>query len=227
MNFNISAKPDYKLQSDMTHEMINLYGVLVKFMKVTQQNVDSAVFGDFSHMKSTSDSYNIYALPENSDEWNDIGVNFSDFGMLNTENINLFVSRKSIDSIFPDFDSGKGFSHILSNLIILPNNKIMEISNIQFEVPGVNNVFTNNDTKNVYKLTCVTFNNKVIQEIPKSTVVPASQPNVNNTEYDKLDKYFNELLSDKEEVDADAISIQPDVEKPLIDKSEDNVFGDF
>ena len=51
MNFNFSQKPDYQLNTSLTEEMINLYGVLTKFLVIEQINKDDAVFGDYSHMK--------------------------------------------------------------------------------------------------------------------------------------------------------------------------------
>ncbi len=113
MNFNITKKEDYRLQASLTDELISLYGVLCKLLIVEKINMDDTVFGDFSHVKSDTDKiFEIYGLPETSEEWDNININFSQFGLLNLESINLFFSRKTIDSIFGDFDSGRGFEDI-------------------------------------------------------------------------------------------------------------------
>jgi len=224
MNFNLGKKADYKLHHNLTDELINLYGVNVKLLLTEQINKDDLVFGDYSHLKTDSKkTFEIMCLPENSESWDDIGINFSDFGLIQNENIRLFFSRKTIDKVFGDFDSGKGFSDILGNLIVLPNNKIMEITDIEFEVPGINNLFTQSDRKNVYKITLVSYNNKLIQEAPDT------KHNDNDADnYESLEKYFQELADEEVQQDT-AAEVTPDENtgKVVLDTTEDSVFGRF
>ena len=112
----------------------------------------------------------------------------------------------------------------MGNLVVLPNNRIMEIVNFEFEVPGVSNLFTNNDTKNVYKATLKTYDVKLVSELP-STDLGA----VGEADYSTLDSYFLELTNERTEVDTEA-EITTDVvtqPKPVVDTTEDSVFGKF
>ncbi len=228
MNFNINNQPEYNLNTSLIEETINLYGVGIKFLLVQKINNDDLVFGDFSHIKTDSDkSFDMMALPETSESYDEQGLDFSQFGMLNIDTINLFISRKSIDLVFDDIDPGKGFEGILGNLIVLPNNRIIEITDFQYEVPGINNMFTETARKSVYKLTCKTYDAKLINEIDKVDI--ASQETIETVgEYATLDSYFSELKDSQEELDI-AMEITPDeiTGKVVIDNSEDSVFGKF
>lgn len=225
MNFNISKKKEYKLNENLTSELINLYGIQVKLLLVEFINEDITVFGDYSHIKTDSTkSFEIYGLPEVSEEWGDISSNFSDFGMVNNETLNLFISRKTIDSVFSDFDGNNGFSGILGNLVVLPNNRIMEITDFQYEVPGGSNLFAHNDTKNVYRLTLKTYNNKMADE----TTPDVLSHEDTDGDYETLDNYFNELVNAKTTVDtASEVTIQTDTDLPIVATDEDSVFGSF
>lgn len=225
MNFNLSKKPEYNLQARLTDELISLYGVQVKLLITEKINQDNIVFGDWSHLKTDSDKvHEIMGLPENSESWDDIGINFTEYGLINSENIRLFFSRKTIDSIFDDFDEGKGFKSTIGNLIVLPNNKIMEITDIEFEVPGINNLFTNADQKNVYKFTLVSYNNTLIKEISTDTI------SAQDENYTQLDDYFSELIDSKEIVDNESsVAVDENTEKPVLSEIDtvDSVFGRF
>ena len=45
-NYNFNDAPDYDLNASLIDEVINLYGVLVKFLKVQHINTDDIVFKD-------------------------------------------------------------------------------------------------------------------------------------------------------------------------------------
>lgn len=241
MNFNFSQQPEYSLNSTLTHEVINLYGVLTKFLVVQKINKDDIVFGDYSHLKSDSSKiFDVYMMPENSEEFDSAGYNFSGFGLVNLDSVNLFVSRTSIELIFgANVDTTNGIGGIIGNLIILPNNKIMEITDVEYMVPGINNLFTYKDTKSAYKLSCKSYNNKLIQELNNSDISVSKDENEDIVPYESLDNYFNELIGEKTEQDVEAEVIpqvttiihteteDTRVQKPIIDKTEDDVFGAF
>lgn len=64
MNFNLSNTPEYSLNAGMIDELINLYGLFVKFLVVEKINRDLEVFGDYSHIKTDNNkAFDIYALP--------------------------------------------------------------------------------------------------------------------------------------------------------------------
>lgn len=228
MNFNFSQKPDYQLNTSLTEEMINLYGVLTKFLVIEQINKDDAVFGDYSHMKSdNSKIYDIYMLPENSEDWDNGDYALTSFGMTNFANVTLFVAKSSLDSI-------TDLGDITGNLIIFPNNKVMEITDVDSTVPGVNNLFTYDDVKSVYKLTCKPHAFKLINEVDNVDI--SVDPEV---PYETLDVYFQELVDRAVDQD-DAAEVIPTVDtvdktealdtkvkKPIVDLDEDDVWGKF
>lgn len=237
MNFNHTLQPDYNLNESLVAEVINLYGVLTNFMVVEKINRDDVVFGDYSHIKTDGNAiFDLYALPEIMEEWDNGMSSFGEYGLVNMDVINLFVSRKDLDNIYGNFDEGVGFKSVLGNLLVLPNNKIVEITDIKHEVPGVNNMFTMPDVKSVYKLTCKTYDHKLINEVDSVHVTADSEY---DGDYETLDNYFNELVDLSVEQDNEAEvenltktiiktgDIDEVIEKPIIDKTEDYIFGNF
>lgn len=237
MNFNMNTNPEYDLNASLIDEMINLYGILTKFIIVEHINSDDIIFKDYSSIKTnSSDIYEVYMMPENSDSWDNSGYMYSQFGLANMDNINLFCSKTSIDFM------GLDIKNLISNLVVLPNNKIMEITNFEFEVPGINNLYTYNNSKSVYKLSLKPYNVKLNDEINKVDILHQDSEILGKQEYDTLEKYFDELLDLKSGQDIEAeINNSVDTviktgntdtkdiitKKPIIDKSEDDVFGNF
>lgn len=224
-NFNFSTQPEYSLNTSLTEEMINLYGVLTKYLITEKINSDPNVFGDYTHLKSDSNKiYDIYMLPEVSEDWEQTDFSFSQFGITNTENINLFAS-------YPQFvNAGLDPNEITGNLIVLPNNKIMEITHVSFEVPGVNNLFVYDDQKSVIKLGCKPYDFKLIQELDNVDI--SVDPQV---PYETLDTYFQELIDRSDAQDTEA-EVTPQVtvnvndtkvEKAIVDRTEDDIWGSF
>jgi len=228
MGFNFSGQPEYALNTSLAEEMIRLYGVLTKFVLVSQINQDLHVFGDFSHLKTNGNSvYEIYALPENTEDWDSNGYSLTSFGLVNYEVINLFVAKSSLDNIAIP-------GNITGNLIVFPNNKVMEITAADFVVPGVNNLFTYKDEKSVFKLTCKPHDFKLINEVDTVDISVSS-----GTAYETLDVYFNELIDSTQDQNEEAevipqvqtvndnTEINTKVMKPIVDKTEKSVWGDF
>lgn len=227
MNFNFNSQAEYQLNTSLTFEMIQLYGVQTKYVKTQKINFDMNVFGDYSHLKTNNtDIYDIYMLPENTEDWDTGDYGLNNFGLVNFDNVSLFVPKQSFDGIaLPQ--------EIVSNLIVFPNNKVMEITDIDITVPGVNNLFTYNDAKNVYKITCKPYDFKIVNEIDQQAISP------DQTNYEGLDVYFNELTGIKDSQDTEA-DITPQVtavddtgttdvkvEKPIVDNTESSVWGNF
>lgn len=230
MNFNFNSQPEYQLNTSLIEEVIKLYGVLVKFLITEKINEDTTVFGDYSHMKSDNNKiYDIYMLPETSEDWDTGGFGMSQFGLMSLENIVLFAAKSSFND--PNRDE---MSEIVGNLLVLPNNRVMEITNVEVTTPGVNNLFTYQDAKSVYALTCKPHDFKLINELDSVDI--SIDPTV---PYETLDVYFQELIGDKVDQDV-AAEVTPKVNsidkttvydtkvlKPIIDKSEDDIFGNF
>ena len=224
-NLNYSKQPDYNLQHTMLDEMINIYGVPTILLKTERINKDDLVFGDWSHIKVDGESrFNMMVLPEISESWGDIATNFSDWGMLNLETISLFVSRKTIESIYTDIDVTTGFGALIGNLVVLNSDRIVEITDVSFEVEGTSNLFTTSAQKNVYRLTCKTYSVKSTDELPQD-IIKSEEADV---DYDALDQYFDELTQEKITVDTEA-EVTPDenTSKPIVATDEDDVFGRF
>lgn len=231
-NFNTNESAEYDLNTELIDECINLYGVLTKFLVVQKLNSDDTIFGDYSSIKTdNSKIFDVYMMPENSDSWDSGGYNFSEFGMLNNDSATVFVSKNSIQNII-ELD----FKELYGNLVVMPNNKIMEVTDVQFEVPGVNNLFTYSNAKSVYKLTLKPYSVKLTDEIGVRDI------SVDDTEdYSTLDNYFDELLDRKVAQDAE-MEINPAVDgvakeigvevdsvqrNPRVSQVEDSVFGEF
>jgi len=231
-NFNINENPEYDLNTELIDECINLYGVPTKFLVTVKLNSDDTIFGDYSSIKTDGTKiFDVYMLPENSDSWDSSGYNFSEFSLLNNDSTSVFVSKNSVETII-DIE----FKDIYGCLVVMPNNKIMEVTDVQFEVPGVNNLFTFKNAKSVYKLTLKPYSVKMTDEINATDI------SVDDTEdYSTLDNYFNELLDRKVAQDAE-MEINPAVDvikketgieidtvqkKPRVSGVEDSIFGEF
>ena len=238
MNFNFSEQPEYSLNTSLTDEMINLYGILAKFLVTTKINRDDTVFGDYSHMQTSSAGiYEVYVLPENTEEWDSTAYDFNDFGLVNSDNINIFVMKTSFDQVPEVADPNTNdMANVVGNLLVFPNNKIMEITNIDWMVPGINNLFSHNDVKSVYKLACKPYDVKLINELDPVDVDYQNDP---AAPYNTLDSYFTELINQATTQDT-SVEVTPSVTtvvkgtgvdttvtKPIVDKSEDAVWGKY
>lgn len=194
MNLNFYNNPEYDLNKSLITEMISMYGVQVKFVKVKKINEDN-LFKDYQHLVADkNDIIEMYALPENSDSFDSSGYQFNSFGFTDLNNLSVFISVESFGEI--------KFKEIVGNLIVLPSNKILEITDVTFQVPGINNDFVNNNSRTVYKLTLTPYEFKLtdnLSEIQKSSddLSPlGSSPK-------SLDDYFEELMKEKEDLETE------------------------
>lgn len=228
MSFNFSHRAEYRLNSSMIKEVIELYGVPAKFIKVDPVNLDHTIFKDYSHLLSL-DSYDITVLPETSDAFETANLPLQDFGILNFDNITLFIHADSIKEIC-------NFNQLVGNLIVLQSNKVMEITFAELQVPGINNLFTYDDAKSVYKLTCKPYDFKANDEI-KHVDMRAEQKELPDQirDFDALDAYFDQILNDtetrREETEVKPVVPVKDGEeitkKPIINKDVDDVWGQY
>lgn len=236
-NYNFNNSPDYDLNASLIDEVINLYGVLVKFLKVQHINTDDIVFKDYSSIKTDSSNiFEIYLMPENTENWDNTGYGFSQFSLVDMNNITMFCSKNSVESM------GLDIKNLIGNLVVLPNNKIMEITNYDFCTPGVNNLFTFNNTKSVYKLTLIPYNVKLNDELNQADILHKDTAELGEVNYDTLDKYIDELINIKNDQNKESelkdtvqviqktgslSNIDIVVNKPIISREEDDVFGNF
>jgi len=234
MNFNITQLQDYSLNSSLTHELISLYGVATKLLLTDKINYDSTVFGDFQSIKVQKGKvYELYMMPEQSESFENHEQGFfSDFGMQNVESVHMFVSRESIDEVFgvqhENNDPGRTdnidspVKKLQSNLVILPNNRVMEITNVDFMVPGINNLFTEPDIKNVYELTMKNYDKKLTDDI-----TDINTPDVQPGSYKELDSYFNELVQKDIIIENEATQELDNSTGKTVVAPADSVFGRF
>ena len=236
MNFNYSKSPEYKLNSSLGKELINLYGIRVKILITEKINTDTTVFGDFSHMKSDSEKiFDLSVLPEDSDGWEDGGINLSPFGGFNNDNISLFVHNDYIKQILK-------INEVVGNLVIFPNNKLMEITHVDPLVPGLNNLFTFDDVKSILKLTCKPYGRKIINELEPDDLMyhGKNEAIYNERDFESMEKYLEELMETTDNLTEETEIMEsndtvkkndntPDeiVKKPTIDNTEDSVWGKF
>ena len=194
MNLNFYNNPEYELNRSLITEMISMYGIQVKFVKVKKINED-LVFKDYQHLVADkNDIIEMYALPENSDSFDSSGYQFNSFGFTDLNNLSVFISVESFGDI--------QFKEIVGNLIVLPSNKILEITDVTFQVPGINNDFVNNNSRTVYKLTLTPYEFKLtdnLSEIQK----PSDDLSPLDTPPKSLDDYFEELMKEKEDLETE------------------------
>lgn len=244
LNLNFSNQNEYNINDSLVAEMINMYGVEIKLLLTEKINTDVNVFGDFSHFKTNNeDIFSLYALPEESEDFSTDGYSFSPFGMMGFDNVVLFVSRESLISIDAFLLDGKvDFRKLQSQLIVFPNNKIMEISDADPCVPGINNLFTYENAKSVYKLTCKPYAAKIINEVDKSHITAPvvndydfstefgdseddndDDINIEDNDYETLDNFFDQLDDTKTEQDAHVAELQEyaEVDKVVPDSGSD------
>lgn len=194
MNLNFYNNPEYDLNKSLITEMISMYGIQVKFVKVKKINEDN-LFKDYQHLVADkNDIIEMYALPENTDSFDSSGYQFNSFGFTDLNNLSVFISVESFGEI--------KFKEIVGNLIVLPSNKILEITDVTFQVPGINNDFVNNNSRTVYKLTLTPYEFKLtdnLSEIQKSSddLSPLDTPPKS------LDDYFEELMKEKEDLETE------------------------
>jgi hypothetical protein len=220
VNFNLSNTPEYALNAAMIDELINLYGLLVKFLVVEKINRDLEVFGDYSHIKTDNNkAFDIYALPETSESMDNINYAFTQFGYSSTASMAFFISRKTIEKIYPDVYTSKGINDIIGNLIILPSGGIVEITDCQLETPGGSNLFPTSDNKNVYKLVCNTYYQK-----PQNEIDPVTASGDN---FVTLENYFDELIQGNEATETAATVTKIPQTTKVIVPDIDSVFGRF
>jgi hypothetical protein len=155
MAWNLNNKSnEYRLSGKLSSEMIDIYGLNVTYIKTEKANPD-LVLGEFTHLRADNSSvFHVNVYPENTagfDNNNDI---LSKFGILNFDSVNLFISSIRYNEIYPDEDYQKGHG----DLIALPSGKVFEITDIESQVMGLNNMYTYKNQKNVFMLKCKPFN---------------------------------------------------------------------
>jgi hypothetical protein len=228
-NLNKSNKPDYELTKKNIAEMINIYGVESNFIYTNKMNKDF-VLKDFSHFVADQDPFEIYLLPEDTSNWS-TDLAWDMWGLNNLRTISFFMSSDTYNKI-QDMFFTNGEGTIINSLLIMPNGAILEISDIDYDFEGANNLFLFNDNKSVYRITTRMYNNNKHDEIEIKDD-PSTEKKVTKTTNDglldiefnedeiaedsftNLDEYFSSLDGNKDEQDEEGQKIS----------NSDSVFG--
>ena len=163
-NLNTSRKPEVSLYKNIIDELIEMYGITVKFLYAEKMNKDQ-IFQDFSHFKLNPDiiSKEIYLLPEDSSDWEG-DVVYNQFGFYNQWTQQLYISRQTVLELFPDFDIEQGRSKLVNNLIVTPSSTVLEITHAETYNPGINNLWGFADRTSVYKLSVKIYDFNIADE---------------------------------------------------------------
>jgi hypothetical protein len=130
---------------------------------------------------------------------------------------------------------GKGWDFIIGNLVIFPDNKIMEVTNFEHEVQGNSNLFTYDNKKNVYSITLRSYVANRDDYSDASDITDSQS--YDYEDFGNLDKIFNtdeEKYKDvtkrsQDQVLEDEVIYPQEIRnKPLRDKTKEAPqFGDF
>jgi hypothetical protein len=228
-NLNKSQKPEVELLKNNIDEMINIYGVNCNFIYTNKMNKDF-VLRDFSHFTATQDAFELYLLPEDTSNWQN-DLQWDVFGLNNLRTISFFMSSVTYERIKETFGSEK-FDGLLNSLLVMPNGAILEISDIDFDFEGGNNLFLFSDSKSVYRITTRMYqtskqdeidikDDPQTSEIVEKTIedglleIEYNEDEIINKSYQELEEYFSNLEDNKEEQDTEGQKIS----------NSDSVFG--
>lgn len=211
MNLNYRSN-EYNLIGSQTEELIRIYGIKIKWI-FTEKIKQDSIFGEFSHFKANDkDCFEIYAMPENTDDFEDIERLQTQFpGVLGDGTLNLFISKITARELMQkslntqnEIDitaMDKTIQRLHGSLIILPAGKIMEVTKVDLDAPGMNNQFLSAIDKNLFIIHCKTYIHKTTNEIsvnPQITDAESLDTGKTPDMFDTLDKYFDEMVKRNE-----------------------------
>lgn len=247
INLNFTHKAEYGLHNNLIAEAISIYGVACKLIITLKQNIDFTVFGDWSNVKTNGTNiFDIYVLPSDQSDLERNEYQFSDFGLNYLYSNEVFISSKDLAKL------GLNLEALYSALLVFPSNQVMEVTDVDFKVPGVNNLWAYTDLKSVIKLTLNSYQFKLHDDIEDKDMINTLENTGDSPEeieesieeqkenYQVLDNYFETLLNVKNTQDIDsevldctvAVSQKsgiPDTDKadykPIVETKEKDPFG--
>lgn len=150
MAWNLNnKKQDYALSKTVTNEFIDMYGLIVRYFSTELIHEDN-ILNEFQHVKiDNTNAFDISVYPEDTAGFQNNDDILSKFGFMSSTSTNFFISAKTVDFIM---DSQKEITQMIGGVIKTPSGKLLEITNIDIEVPGINNMFLYNNQKNVFML---------------------------------------------------------------------------
>ncbi len=199
-NLNRSANPDYKLKENHIEELINIYGVECDYVFTSKENQDK-IMRDFSHLK-TGDSKKVMLLPEEMVSFEE-DLNWDMFGLNNMRSMHLFISKRSMYNLFPEWSFDAHAKDIVNSLVVFPSGAIMEIADITTTGEGINNLFTYNDEESVYRLSMKNYYSSQQDTVEED----AEQSEEVQETFDDLDSYFDSLDNVKDNQEVEGVEI--------------------
>lgn len=247
INLNFTHKNEYKLHNDVIAEAISMYGTECKLILTQKQNVDESVFGDWSNIATNGTNiFDVHVLSVDQDDIERTEYQFTDYGLNYLYNNAVYISTKELARYRLSMES------LYNSLLVFPSNQVMEVVNVEFKVPGINNLWAFSDTKSVLKLSLNTYQFKLHDQIEGADLVNTIEVEGNTPgeiaeniaeakeNYDILDNYFESLLKTKDtqeyeaevkdatiEVDQNSGIVDTDLNnpKPVVDNNETDPFG--
>ena len=228
-NLNFTHKNEYSLHNNIIAEAIGLYGVQCKLIITFKQNIDFTVFGDWSNIKTNGlNIFDIDVLPADQSDIERQEYQFTEFGLNYLYSNEVFISSKSLAKL------GINLEALYSALIVFPSNQVMEITDVDFKVPGVNNLWAYTDLKSVIKLTLNSYQFKLHDPEKIEENIEISDEN-----FKVLDNYFESILNTKtdQDLESEVRDVTVDVDKnikedkddgvlkPIVDNREQDPFG--
>ena len=166
INLNFTHKAEYGLHNNLIAEAISIYGVACKLIITLKQNIDFTVFGDWSNVKTNGTNiFDIYVLPSDQSDLERNEYQFSDFGLNYLYSNEVFISSKDLAKL------GLNLEALYSALLVFPSNQVMEVTDVDFKVPGVNNLWAYTDLKSVIKLTLNSYQFKLHDDIEDKDMI--------------------------------------------------------
>lgn len=245
-NLNFTHKNEYSLHNNIISEAISLYGVQCKLIITFKQNIDFTVFGDWSNIKTNGlNIFDIDVLPADQSDIERQEYQFTEFGLNYLYSNEVFISSKSLAKL------GINLEALYSALIVFPSNQVMEITDVDFKVPGVNNLWAYTDLKSVIKLTLNSYQFKLHDDIQDKDLVNTLEVEgdspekieenieISDENFKVLDNYFESILNTKtdQDIESEVRDVTVDVDKdikedkddgvlrPIVDNSEQDPFG--
>lgn len=231
-NLNFTHKNEYSLHNNIISEAISLYGVQCKLIITFKQNIDFTVFGDWSNIKTNGQNiFDIDVLPSDQSDIERQDYQFTEFGLNYLYSNEVFISSKSLAKL------GINLEALYSALIVFPSNQVMEITDVDFKVPGVNNLWAYTDLKSVIKLTLNSYQFKLHDDIQDKDLVNTLEVEgdspekieenieISDENFKVLDNYFESILNTKtdQDIESEVRDVTVDVDKDIKEDKDDGV----
>lgn len=188
MNFNLTGSPEVSLFKSVSRELIDIYGIQLKLILTSKLNV-SSIGNDWTSIKPDSTKiFELYALPDTSDDFESLNYHFDQMGFNSGKAMTCYVSAPVLDSIV-------GLNQVIGNLVVLPSGYVMEITDVDIYVPQVNNLYSENDDKSVYKLRLVQYEFKLHDQITDSDMI--GKPKIDDPDADVIGELKTSLYKHK------------------------------